>query len=576
MKINENLKLFIRSALLVGLFAMQSICAAESKQQLSILADHYLAATLELSQPSAYFSGIELKRHDKFLDNSEAGLTSFRKTEDDLLISLQQMNVDLIKDAKQRVFYAKFVEAVEASVEQRICKSELWNVNHMFNALTTLDFLIKVQPVSNEVERQDAILRWLNAVDYYKQEIVNLMEGLKQGYSAPKRVVQRVIDQHVAVTKIGIEDHPFLGLAKRSKDKVFSNQFKKLVQHQLLPAIKRYNHFLQNVYLVKAREPLGIHAIPNGRECYMAQYRGYTSLKRTPQQVFDLGLEAVNKNKAKVIEFGKKAYRANNFVQAVKLAKQDKQEKFADGKIMHNYFLGVVERAKQKMPEYFKSMPSIEMEVEAIPQYQQGTGRSAHYVRGTKNRTAKFGYDPTTFESENFGTAEIVSVHEGYPGHHMQIALVQGQENFHPIEASFGNSAFSEGWARYAEALSEEAGIYQSRSAKILRRAWPARGMVADTAMHLLGWSNQKVADFLVESGASFAEDPSVVMDRMAAIPAQLTSYDSGALEIFALRALMEKEQGKRFDIKEFHQLILMNGNVPMAVLREQVESVLK
>lgn len=562
--------------LMFTLFGIKNLYAADEKQTLTTLADDYLAASLELSQPSAYFADIKLKRHDKFLNNSPKALITFRKKEDDLLNSLNIIDTKTITDDRQRVFYAKFVEAVETSKEQRICKSELWNVNHMFNALTMLDFLVKVQPTTTVDDRNDAITRWQQAADYYRQEIVNLKAGLELGYSAPKRVVQRVIVQHTAITNFGIEDHPFFQLAKRSKNKKFAEAFKVILERQLLPAIKQYNTYLQNEYLSKAREPLGIHAIPNGRACYMAQYRGYTSLKRTPEQVFELGLKAVNANKSQVLKLGKEVYGANNFTEAVKLAKQDKREKFSDGKVMHEYFVSVVKRAKKTMSEYFESMPSIEMEVEAIPEYQQGTGRSAHYVTGTEDRTAKFGYDPTTFESENFGTAEIVSVHEGYPGHHMQIALVQDQKNFHPIEANFGNSAFSEGWARYAEALSEEAGIYQSKSAKILRRAWPARGMVADTAMHLLGWSNQKVADFLVESGASFAEDPSLAMDRMAAIPAQLTSYDSGALEIFALRAQMEKAQGEQFDIKEFHRLILMNGNVPMAVLRSQVENALK
>ena len=170
------------------------------------------------------------------------------------------------------------------------------------------------------------------------------------------------------------------------------------------------------------------------------------------------------------------------------------------------------------------------------------------------------------------GSGEIVTVHEGYPGHHMQIALVQDIKPFHPVESLFDNSAYAEGWARYAESLAEEADIYQSKSAKILRRTWPARGMVADTAMHLLGWSNQAVAKILSDSGKSFSKAPDVMMDRMAAMPAQLTAYDSGALEIFALRKEVETAQGEQFDIKQFHALILKNGNVPMAVLREQVK----
>jgi uncharacterized protein (DUF885 family) len=536
------------------------------------LADQFTAAILKTSQPTAYFYQLPIERHQHFIDNSAKANNEFQVIENRILSDLINLNLLELRDKKAIIFHSKFVEALQANIQQRVCKRELWNVNHMSNALIMLDFLVNVQPLSSQTLRSDALSRWGEAADYFRQEVVNLKNGLAKGYSAPKRVVRRVIEQHNSIVNIDIEKHPFLVMLDRTQDKSFKVAFKKLLKEKLLPAIKAYSDYLAVDYLPKARVPLGLHANPNGRACYMARYRVYTSLNRTPEQVFELGLAAVNANKAKVIELGQKFYHSNSFEQAVKLAKQDKQEKFSDAKALHRFFVGVVERAKRIVPQYFMTMPTISMEVEAIPEYQQGTGRSAHYVVGSKERAAKFGYDPTTFASETFGTAEIVSVHEGYPGHHLQIALVQSQANFHPIEAIFTNSAFSEGWARYAESLSEEAGIYQSQSAKILRRAWPARGMVADTAMHLLGWSDQQVAVFLSSSGASFADDPTVLMDRMAAIPAQLTSYDSGALEIFALREKMEKSLGRAFDIKKFHQLILKNGNVPMEILRQQVD----
>jgi uncharacterized protein (DUF885 family) len=99
--------------------------------------------------------------------------------------------------------------------------------------------------------------------------------------------------------------------------------------------------------------------------------------------------------------------------------------------------------------------------------------------------------------------------------------------------------------------------------------------MVADVGLHMLGWSSDKVADFMRESGASVTNDTDAMLDRMAVMPAQLTSYDSGVLEIFALRQQMQKKQASEFDIKQFHQLILMHGNVPMSMLRNQLNSAL-
>jgi len=545
--------------------------AQTPEEQLYSLAQTYSDALLETAQPAAYYYDLKLDRHDKFIDNTPEGRQEIEHLKDTLLTTLQTMDPGDFSEEKARVFYANLRESLEADIEKRICKSELWDVNHMSSPHQILDLIVNVQPVQSDQDKQDTLNRWRAAAGYYLQEINNLKSGLQQGYSAPQRVVGRVITQLDQLTTIEIADHPYMQLAKRANNKHFEQQFAALLENQLLPSIETYLAFLKNDYLPMARTELGIHALPKGRECYMALYRGYTSLKRTPEQVFELGLKTVNGNMGTVNELGKTIYGTSSFADAVKSASDDKSQKFSNGEEMHDFFVAVVERAKRKIPAYFMQMPSIEMEVEAVPQYQQGSGISAHYVPGSEDRKAKFAYDPTTFGNENFGTAEIVSVHEGYPGHHMQIALVQGQDKFHPVESVFSNSAYVEGWARYAEELSEEAGIYQSKSAKILRRSWPARGMVADTALHIVGWSNERVANFIKESGNSLVSDTDVLLDRMAAIPAQLTSYDSGGLEIFALREQLRKARGDDFDIKEFHRLILKNGSVPMAVLKQQV-----
>jgi len=572
--INQFLRLSLM--LLVLFFAQSNLLANSLEQKLTSLADDYYKLTLEHAQPTAYFYNFKLSRHQKFLTNTAESLQQLNNSEDDILKQLHQIDSSKLESEQAKIFYAKFKESLESSITERICKSELWDVSHMFGAHTMLDFLLSVQPLETEQNRNDALQRWREAADYYQQKITNLNLGLKLGYSAPKRVVKRLLTQLKNLTEIEIETHPFLKLSARTENAVFKKQYKQLLEQNLLPALKTFVSYLENDYLPAARSELGLHALPNGRACYMALYRHYTTLQYTPEQVHDIGTKAVNDNIKKVTALGKKLYGTSTFEGTVEKANQDKSQDFSSAEEMHNFFVDVVKRSKAVMPVYFYKMPEIEMVVEAIPEYQQGTGRSAHYNQGSETRAAEFRYDPTTYPMENHGSGEIVTVHEGYPGHHMQIALVQNMKPYHPVEVLFSNSAFAEGWARYSESLAEEAGIYQSKSAKITRRTWPARGMVADTGMHLLGWSNETVANYLAASGKSFAKAPDVMMDRMASIPAQLTAYDSGALEIFALRRKAEQALGDKFDIKEFHQQILKNGNVPMSVLREQVTNSIK
>ena len=130
-----------------------------------------------------------------------------------------------------------------------------------------------------------------------------------------------------------------------------------------------------------------------------------------------------------------------------------------------------------------------------------------------------------------------------------------------------------EGWARYSEALAEEMGLYQSTSGPILRRAWPARGMVVDPGIHLFGWTREQAREYIAESGRFPVSSGDEMVDRIAIIPGQLTAYDSGGLEILALRREAEEALGDDFDIREFHDTVLENGTIPLEYLRQHVEA---
>lgn len=138
------------------------------------------------------------------------------------------------------------------------------------------------------------------------------------------------------------------------------------------------------------------------------------------------------------------------------------------------------------------------------------------------------------------------------------------------------NSAYIEGWARYAERLSEEAGLYTTDYAKIESRAWPAHGMVIDLGIHVFGWSNQKAVDYLKATGRFDDRTAPDALDRFAVMPGQATAYDTGGLEIFAVRKEAEDALGPRFDLREFNQKVLEEGGVPLEELQAHVRAWIK
>ncbi len=134
------------------------------------------------------------------------------------------------------------------------------------------------------------------------------------------------------------------------------------------------------------------------------------------------------------------------------------------------------------------------------------------------------------------------------------------------------NAGFVEGWARYAEELAEDMGLYSTISAQISRRTWPARGMVVDPGIHAFGWTRQQAVDYINDSGIFTDENAEAMVDRIAILPGQLTAYDSGGLEIFALRKLAEQQLGDRFEIRAFHNQVLENGSITLPMLRSHLE----
>jgi uncharacterized protein (DUF885 family) len=430
-----------------------------------------------------------------------------------------------------------------------------------------------LQPVDTPELRQQALTRWSKYAALIDQAIANLKSGIEQGYSAPKPVVKRVIAQLDGLLALNTDISPLYSPAVRAADEGFAAAMRDLLEQEILPALHRYSDYLNDSYLPDAREAISITAIPNGAECYEASLQGYTTLKRSGKEVYELGQETVAANKAGVIELGKSAYEIDEYAEILERAKNDPSDRFASSEELLAFSKDMVKRAEAEMPNWVGHMPAQAVEVVPFPEHEEGTGRSAHYNPGNENRAAEYRIPLANPEEEGRGNAEATAFHEAWPGHHLQVATFRAIEGLHPVTRIIWFSGPGEGWARYSEALAEEMGLYQSISGPILRRAWPARGMVVDPGIHLFGWTREQAKEFMLESGRFPASQGDEMVDRIAILPGQLTAYDSGGLDILALRRQAEEALGDGFDIREFHDRVLENGTIPLGALRQHVEA---
>ena len=547
--------------------------AVEAAKSVNSLADRYYAVTLRETPEVAYFSGVELSRHDGMEDNSPSARQALQTLEDEMLEELESIDVGTLRGRSEWITHAYLLQELRASVAQRICRTDLWNVNQMGGWHSGYSQIAQLQPVGTSELREQSLTRWSKMAAYIDQEIVHLGHGMELGYSAPKSVVQRVIDQVDGLLSLELEKSPFYSPAIRDENEEFAAATAEIVTNQIYPALQRYRDFLAGIYMVRAREELSVTANPDGLACYEASLQAYTTLARSGEEVFELGRATVSANKDKVIELGQSAYGLNDFKEILDRAKTDPSDSFSDADELLQFSRDMVQRAQSEMPRWVGKMPSRAVEVVPFEEHEEGTGRSAHYRPGTEDRPGEYRiplYEP---EKQSRGNAETVAFHEAWPGHHLQVALGQSVEGLHPITQIIWFSGPGEGWARYSEALAEEMGLYTTTTGPIKRRAWPARGMVVDPGIHLFGWTREEAIEFMMESGRFPESMGDELVDRIAILPGQLTAYDSGGLEILALRKLAETAMGDDFDIREFHDRILENGTIPLPQLRAHIEA---
>ncbi len=538
------------------------------------LADRYYAAMLALKPMEAMDLGVMPRHHDRLDDIRPQSLRSLEKRQDEWLRTLQAIDVRSLGYGPDWVTYGLIREDLESAVQARVCHLEWWySVNQMGSWHLQLAHIAELQPVGTETERREALARWRSVPDYIEAEISNLRTGLAHGYTVPQPVAKRMLIQIDGLIAAPLPDHPYANPAARSKDATFGTAFRAVITDSVLPALRKYRQFLANEYLPKARTSLAVTELPDGTACYAALLRVSTTLSRSADEVYARGKATVDRYRAEVLATGQKLFGTQDYATIIQRARSAPDNQFKDRSELLPASRAYEERAHAKIRPLFGFIPDQPLTVEPIPAYEDSAGASSHYEPPSEDghpgvyRISLMERDATR------ASAQVTAYHEGWPGHHLQIAYAQRLKDLHPVAKLLANSGYVEGWARYAEALAEEVGLYDSDYAKILRRAWPARGMVVDPGIHAFHWTREQAVAFVQESGRFVGSSAEDLVDRIAAIPGQLTAYDSGAAEFFELRRQAESNAQGHFDLRAFHDAALGSGTVTLPMLHARVKA---
>lgn len=563
-----------KAAVLAMMFIPTSGHSQTAAAKLNKLADRFVDQQLQYNPTLAYSSGVPTRDHSRFADRSPKALSVHDQKEREDLTALLALPIASLAQS-DRATYANLRERLESDLQLRGCRTELWNVNHFDGWQSEFAEVAERQPVDSAVERKQALRRWRSMPQFLDVEIANLRLGLSLHYSAPQSVVRRVIQQMNALAVANPQQSMFYSPARRSGDAAFQNAFSQLITNLINPALKSYRDFLQTEYLPKARQGVAISDLPNGAACYQAYLRSSTTLERTPQEIYDLGQKTVRENVAEIAKIGEAKYGSTDLPEIVAKIKSNPVEHFRSKDDLLSFSQQFLRRAMGVTAgQLIARMPQQDVVIQPLSPFEEDAGVGSRFQgQPDPGKPAVFLIKLGDWSTETRSDAEIVTVHETVPGHYLQHALARELQPPTRLSKLIDNDAYAEGWARYAEAMGEDAKIYDTEEAAVMRRLWPARGMVVDPGLHAFHWTRQQAVDYMVSSGHFSADAANDYIDRIAVLPGQLTSYDTGGLEIKRLRAEAQARLGARFDLRRFNTAVLDEGVVPLGELRSHLEA---
>jgi uncharacterized protein (DUF885 family) len=544
--------------------------SASTARAVTRLADEYVRETIAAYPEYAFLSGFTLPRHDGLSDNSAAAYRAWEKKEDRCWKEVAAIHPASLWGKPEWITYGFLREALGTSRDSRVCRNELWPVNQLSGWQAKFAALGEAQPIGSAERRDEALARWAKLPRYLDNEISRMREGLKLGYSTPRHNVELSLEQLEQILKTPPAESPFFSPALRDSAPGFRTAWERLLGDKINPAIRRYADYLRAEYLPKARTAIAVSAQPDGAACYQAAFRSVTSLDRPPRETYAKGEARVAQHEAEMARIGREALGTADMATLRERVDTDSANRFRSREEMLAFTRDAVARAKAALPKWFGRLPKAEAEVRPQPEFLEANAPD-QYDAPAQDGSRPGIYRINLYQPEKKlrSKTEVTAFHEIYPGHHLQIALAQEQPTVHPISQLVGIGAFVEGWGRYAEQLAEEMGLYTSPFARLGRRSWPGHGMVVDPGLHLFGWSRDSAIRYVRAGGWPEAE---AMVDRVVVWPAQLTAYDTGALEILALREQAKRELGDRFDIREFHDQVLANGALTLPMLRQVIE----
>lgn len=483
-----------------------------------------------------------------------------------------------------RVNRSALLEVIDIDLAFLACDLESWVVDPLNGPQVSFLNLPSVQPVVTPAQGRAMAERWRAMGPYVEAHIANLESGLRAGKIATLNQVERVIEQLDELLARPLDDWPLLD-PLASLPPSFSADERSTFDTELRaaagtvgPAFGRYRDFLRHAILPHARPPekAGLLHLPDGPAAYRRLIHAHTSLDLTAEEIHRIGLDEVARIRREMSALGQRELGTGDLPEIFHRLRTDRDLYFRTRDEVEAKARQALERAQAAVPRWFGIVPRKPCEVVRMEPHEEKHSTIAYYREPAIDGSRPGRYYVNTYAPETRPRyeAESLAFHESVPGHHLQIAIAHDLAGLPEFRKYTGVTAYVEGWALYAEELSDEMGLFSGdldRIGKLSLEAWRACRLVVDTGLHALGWSRQQAIEHMIENTALAENNIMNEVDRYITWPGQALAYKLGQLEILKLRDEARRRLGGRFDLKAFHDCVLRDGAVGLGTLRALV-----
>ncbi len=535
------------------------------------------------------------KDYGKWDDPSEAFVT---KEYEIAKANLKRLNDSIILenlDEPTQLSYQLFRKSLEKKISSYQYRYHNYPINQMFGFHADVPaFLINFHRIDNE-EDAKAYIERINGVDeLFNIQIENLKTRESKGIVLPKFLFWRVIEASENV----IAGQPFddsadasaiwedfqkkiegLSLEEDRKSELISS-CKDALLETLQPAYKSLIDFLTQQEKI-ATNDAGAWKFPEGETFYGYALNNTTTTDYTAEEIHEIGLSEVARIHKEMEGIMKKVNFEGGLKDFFQFMATDKQFYFDETEEAKQIYLDsatfLIENMEKQLDALFITKPKSNMIVKRVEAFREKSGGKAFYNSPAPDGSRPGIYYVNLYKMADMPTYEMeaLAYHEGIPGHHMQRAIAQELQNVPKFRKFASYTAYTEGWALYCEAIPKEIGLYQNPYADFGRLAmelWRACRLVVDTGIHHKKWNREQGIAYYSENTPASEDQCIKMVERHIVMPSQATAYKIGMIKIMELRQKAKDSLGEKFDVREFHDIVLTSGAVPLDILENQID----